>query len=400
MSVDRPGSRAWGTRGPGALLELVRSAPAWTRAELARETGHSRTTIAERLDSLQAAGYVVSNPAATLTGGRPAETVSFNSGGGYILAADIGGSHTRLGVTRVDGSLLTTSEFDIDTADGPDAVLGFVVAELAALLAASGLPALPVVAIGVGVPGPVETATGRLSRPRSMPGWENVLVPSYFAREFPGIPVFVDKDANIMALGELQSGGEHYRNMIVLKAGMGIGCGVVVDGRVLHGSDGAAGDIAHIALGDGGACACGQTGCVEARASGRAIAARLGAAGREVRTSRDIVDLVRDQDTLAIDLVRQAGRDIAEVLVLTIAVVNPSVIIVGGNLAESPEPLLAGIREVVYSSSHPFSTRSLEIIPSSIGVAAGLSGAAHLALASILDPLAVDAAISRGERWG
>ena len=400
MSNDRASARAWGSRGPGSLLELVRSAPAWTRAELSRETGLSRTTIAERLDSLQAAGYVVANRNTTLTGGRPAETLSFNSGGGYILAADIGGSHTRLGITHLDGSLLTTSEFDIDTADGPDAVLGFVVARLAELLAGSGLPVLPVVAIGVGVPGPVETTTGRLSRPRSMPGWENVLVPSYFAREFAGIPVFVDKDANIMALGELQNGGDRYRNMIVLKAGMGIGCGIVVDGRVIHGTDGAAGDIAHIALGDSSPCACGQTGCVEARASGRAIAARLGAEGREVRTSRDIVDLVRDQDALAIDLVRQAGRDIGEILVLTIAIVNPSVIIVGGNLAESPEPLLAGMREVIYSSSHPFSTRSLEIIPSMIGVAAGLSGAAHLALASILDPRAVDAAVSRGERWG
>jgi predicted NBD/HSP70 family sugar kinase len=219
-------------------------------------------------------------------------------------------------------------------------------------------------------------------------------VPEHFGAAFPGVPVVVDKDANIMALGEFRaSWSDNHSATVTIKVGMGIGCGVIVDGKIMHGSQGAAGDIAHIPGGGDLLCLCGQYGCVEARAGGRAIGRRLNAAGRSVKTSGDIVELVREGDALAVRLVRQAGRDIGEVLIPAIALANPSLVVVGGNLANSPEPLLAGIRETVYAGSHPLSTESLQIVPSKTGNRAGLTGAAMLTLDAIFAEDAVDAAL-------
>jgi predicted NBD/HSP70 family sugar kinase len=376
------------------VLGLIRSQPVWTRAQLVAQTGLARSTLSERVDELAAARLVVVGKEAMSTGGRPAESIRFNVSGGNLLVADIGGSHTRIGLSDLGGRLIATADHDLDITAGPDAVLGTVGEEFARLLAEAGIEASRVRGIGVGVPGPVDIATGRIVRPRTMPGWDAAVVPRYFADAFPGVRVVVDKDANIMALGEYRkSWADAHSTTVTVKVGMGIGCGIIVNSSIMHGAQGAAGDIAHLSRGGDVLCLCGQYGCVEAIAGGRAIGARLNAAGREVKTSRDIVDLVREGDALAVRLVREAGREIGDVLIPTIALINPSLIVVGGNLADSPEPLLAGIREVVYARSHPLSTESLQIVPSKTGAEAGLTGAAMLTLDAIFAEEVVDAAL-------
>ncbi|MDJ0318315.1 ROK family protein [Arthrobacter antibioticus] len=396
MGKEGNASQSWGSTGPGMLLRLIRTADRWTKTELVRESGLARTTLIERLEHLQSAGYVTSNKQPTQTGGRPAETYSFNDQAGYLLVADIGGSHVRVGVTDLAGILLATSERDLNPEDGPDAVLGGVIDDLDGLCRTGKLDPSRIRAIGVGVPGAVHE--GVLSRPE-ISGWESTSVAGCFAQAFPQVPVLVDKDANIMARGEQRQNPEKYQNMLVLKVGMGLGCGIVVDGRILQGAAGAAGSIGHIPRGGNVQCSCGQWGCLEAVASGRSIAKALLDAGQEVHTSRDIVNLVRKRDRQALDLVRQAGRELGEMLGLVAAVMNPSIIIVGGNLAESPEPLLAGIRESIYSHFLPSLTSGLEIRPSVVGSAAGLTGAAELALEALLDPARIDESITLGQSW-
>lgn len=396
MSDDGRIAKAWGSTGPGSLLHLIRTNQRWTRTEIGRVSGLARTTLIERLSMLQSAGFITANKTPALTGGRPAETYSYNSAGGYLLVADIGGSHTRMGITDMGGTLIATAEADRDTEEGPDAVLGYVVNALARLTDDNSISSDLIRGIGLGVPGPV--LEGKLSRPR-IPGWDGQSVSGYFKEKWPNVPVYVDKDANIMAMGELRQNPERHQNMIVLKVGMGIGCGLIVDGKVLHGSVGAAGDIAHMAGGGDVQCACGQFGCLDAVASGRAIARSLNANGRAVRTSRGIVDLVKSRDSEAADLVRDAGRQIGDVLGLLSYIVNPDLIIVGGNLAESPEPLLAGIRETIYTHFPPALTSDLEIIPSTVGTAAGLAGAAQLALDALLHPDNIDQSILEGKTW-
>lgn len=396
MGKESKTGQSWGSTGPGMLLRLIRTADRWTKTELVRESGLARTTLIERLENLQRAGYVSSNKQPSKTGGRPAETYSFNDQAGYLLVADIGGSHVRVGVTDLAGSLLATSENDLDTQESPVNVLGDVIADLRELCRKGEIDPSRIRAIGVGVPSPVQQ--GPLSHPE-VPGWESTTVSDCFAQAFPQIPVLVDKDANIMARGEQRQNPEKYQNMIVLKVGMGIGCGIVIDGRILQGAAGAAGSIGHIPRGGAVQCSCGQWGCLEAVASGRAIAKALVDGGQEVHTSRDIVNLVRKRDAQAIELVRQAGRELGEMLGLLAAVMNPSIIILGGNLAESPEPLLAGIRESVYSHFLPSLTSGLEIRPSVIGSGAGLTGAAELALEALFDPARIDESIALTRSW-
>jgi predicted NBD/HSP70 family sugar kinase len=178
-----------------------------------------------------------------------------------------------------------------------------------------------------------------------------------------------------------------------VKIGTGIGCGLVAGGHVHRGADGAAGDIGHIHVPDKDdvVCRCGNLGCLEAVAGGSALAARLAGLGLPTRTSRDVVAQVLASQPDAVRLVREAGHAIGGVLAACVNMLNPSVIVIGGDVAGAGEQLLAGIREVVYRRSLPLATGRLRIVPSELGDEAGITGAAVMVLETILSPAAVDA---------
>lgn len=379
--------------GAGALLGLLRDGPGLTRAQIVQRSGLARATVTHRLDALVSAGYVV--PAATSTGsrGRPAEVLRLNAQRGFLLAADVGSSHTRLGLADLAGTVVDHLDLDLDVDDGPAAVLGAVDAGFGRLLSGHDVDRRAVLGIGIGMPGPVEYSTGRLVSPPTMKGWDGVAVRDHLARELDA-PMQVDKDANIIALGVYRVLDPRVEDVLVVKVGMGIGAGIISRGTILRGAHGAAGDLGHIPREGGPLCRCGQHGCAESTAGGWAIAARLREAGHaDVRRSADIVALATRREPLALDLLRAAGRRIGEVVAEAIGVLNPAVVVVAGNLAEPPEPLMAGVRERVYQRSHPLATRELQIISSPLGAEAGLRGAAYLASDVALDPARVDVAL-------
>lgn len=378
--------------GPGDLLTVLRGTGACTRGDLVERTGLARATVSQRLDALVSHGYVV-RVDGTSTGGRPPEIFRFHSTGGVVLAADIGGSHTRVGVTDLAGELLAENETDLDITRGPEEVLGWVRDEFARLLDSSGRDKSQVRGIGMGLPGPVEFDTGTLVSPPIMTGWDGFVVPEFFADEYSG-PVVVDKDANVIALGEHRNAWADHPHMLMLKVGMGIGCGIVANGELVRGAQGSAGDIGHIPRGEDRQCRCGYRGCTEATAGGWAIAKDLSDAGHEVTTSEQIVALTRSGNAEAVALVRQAGRVLGEVVADLVGVLNPSVVVVGGNLSACREPLLAGIREVVYSRSQPLATRDLQITYSKLLHQAGLVGASLLVRDAIFAPDTVNEAVA------
>ncbi|MQA96584.1 MAG: ROK family protein [Streptosporangiales bacterium] len=379
--------------GAGQLLELIRTGQAGTRAELVRLSGFARSTVAQRIEALLRAGLIVSTGGADSTGGRPAETFAFNRTAGVLLGADIGGSHTRIAVTDLGGEVLAEDEADLDVADGPKRVLGWVRRRFTRLLRHVGREPADVHGLGVGVPGPVESGTGRLVSPPIMPDWDGVVVPGWFAGDYAA-PVVVDRDVNIMALGELRAGGHDATDMVVVKVGIGLGCGLITGGRIYRGAQGAAGDLGHLHRGGDEPCRCGQTGCLEATAAGWAIRRRLNQHGYEVNTSADIVRLARSGDHRTVRLIRQAGRLIGESLADVVGLFNPAIIVVGGNLAGAREPLLAGIREVVYRRSQLLASRDLRIVPSTLGHRAGTIGAAMLVHDHLYDPHRVSTALA------
>jgi predicted NBD/HSP70 family sugar kinase len=381
--------------GAGAMLRLIRDGRATTRAELVALTGLARSTVAQRMDALLAQRLVIPAGASASTGGRPPKTFAFNRNAGVVLAADLGATHSRVAVTDLAGDVMVETRTDIPIADGPDTVLGWLEETFDALLAESAHSRGDVRGIGVGIPGPVEFATGTPVAPPIMPGWDGYGVATRL-RERYGATVLVDNDVNIMALGEYWARWRDTAHLLFVKVGTGIGCGVITDGRIHRGAQGAAGDIGHIHVPDHDdvICRCGNIGCLEAIAGGGAMAARLSALGVEAGNSRDVVRHVRDGRPEAMRLVRQAGRELGGVLASAVNFFNPGVIVIGGDIAHADEHLLAGVREVVYRRSTALATRSIRIARSTLDDRAGVIGAAVMVIEAVLAPDAVDQAIA------
>ena len=375
----------------GDLFELLKDGRPWTRAELAETTGLARSTVAARIDVLMRLGLVAPFGGARSTGGRPPALFALNPTAKVVVGVDVGATHVRAVLADLSGSILGEEATDLPVADGPEVVLGWVAAAVERLAASA--PHADLAAVGIGLPGPVEHSTGRPISPPIMPGWDRYDVVEHVRRS-TGVPVLVDNDVNIMALGERRTHLADVDDVVLIKVATGIGAGIVSGGRLQRGAQGTAGDLGHVRVARAGdvVCRCGNTGCLEALAAAPALAEALRARGVQARTGQDVVDLVRGGDAAAIAVVRDAGRDIGEVVATMVNLVNPSVVVIGGLLAGAGEHLLAGIREVVYLRSLPLATAQLRIEASRAGTEAGVLGAVALAVDHVLSPTAVEAA--------
>lgn len=390
--VDISRESTLGTSGASELFQLLRDGRPRTRAELAVMTGLARSTVASRVDTLMALGLVTPVGDALSTGGRPPSRFALNPAARVVLAADLGASHASLAITDLAGAILSEHHEAIAITKGPEEVLGWMVEIGGKLIDELGRPRTDLVAVGVGVPGPVQHSTGRPVNPPIMPGWDRFDIPGWVQQHF-AVPVLVDNDVNIMALGERAMAWPDTEHLIFVKVATGIGSGVISGGRLQRGAQGIAGDIGHVqvARGAGIPCHCGNKGCLEALASGPAIVRALRAEGLEVETGRDVVEAVKAGNIDAIQAVRQAGRDIGEVLTGAVSLINPSVIAIGGSMARAGEHLLAGVREVVYTRSMPLATEHLAIVQSSAAENAAVIGASMLAIHHALSPEGLDA---------
>lgn len=368
------------------VLAVVRGAAGVTRTELFAKLGWSRVTVRRRLEELLAAGILESAGSRRSTGGRPAQSLGLSPGFGVLLAADIGGSETRVAVCDFAGTIETARSVALDVAEGPGTVLARVRELFASLLTTTGHDFSEVLGVGVGVPGPVDFAAGRLVRPPIMPGWDGVRPAAELFPERPDLPVLVDHDANLLALGEHARGRPDARDFILVKLGQGLGLSLVIDGAVWRGGTGMAGELGHTRIPQGGACRCGRHGCLESVAGGWAIGRRLREDGHRVVTSDDVVDLALGGNQLAIDLLSEAGALIGEALVNVVSLVNPSTIVVTGNLSRVGEPLMAPIREALESGIPDYLRGSFVVDHSRLGVDAGVTGAALLALEAVCSP--------------
>jgi predicted NBD/HSP70 family sugar kinase len=380
---------------PGGVLRLIRDGRAVTRTDVMDVTGLSRSTVMQRLGVLLSAGLLVEQPeAGPSSGGRRPAALRFNERVGVVLAADLGARHGRLAVSDLGGAALAEREEPLTIADGPEVVLDWVARTFEALLAETGRGPGDVLATAVGVPGPVEA--GRPVNPPIMPGWDGYPVAEWLAQRF-GSPALLERDVNAMALGEHRSHWRDLSHMVFVKVATGIGAGIISGGELLRGNHGRAGDIGHIrAIRQSDVmCTCGNRGCVAVLATGSAVIRQLREAGVEVAAAADVVELVRAGDAVAMHQVREAGRVLGAALAGVVSVVAPSLIVVGGQMAEASEPLLAGIRESVYQRASALATRELRILTSRIGPRAGVVGVTTLALEHVLEPANVDALLAR-----
>jgi predicted NBD/HSP70 family sugar kinase len=381
---------------PGGVLRLIREGRAVTRTDVMDVTGLSRSTVMQRLGVLLSAGLLVEAPeAGPSSGGRRPAALSFNERVGVVLAADLGAGHGRLAVCDLAGESLAEREEPIRIADGPEPVLEWVAGRFDELLAEAGRDGGDVLATAIGVPGPVEVASGRPVNPPIMPGWDGYPVAQHLRERF-GAPALLERDVHAMALGEHRRHWPDLSHLVFVKAATGIGAGIIADGELLRGNHGRAGDIGHIrAIRESDVmCSCGNRGCVAVLASGGALVRQLAEEGFDVASTADVVELVRAGRAAPMNHVREAGRVLGAALAAVVSVVAPTAIVVGGELAEASEPLLAGIRESVYQRASALATRELRILTSRLGPRAGVVGATTLALEHVLEPANVDALLA------
>jgi glucokinase len=350
--------------------------------------------VTQRLAVLVGAGLVRETTEAATTGGRPSAAFEFNGRDNLVLAVDLGANHATYAVTDLDGQVLAHATDPVRIADGPQVVMDLVQRRLAELLTGLGLADRPVTAVGIGLPGPVDTGSGRPTSPPIMPGWDGYDVRRVLGERF-GALVFVDNDANVLALGERAVAYPDVDHLIYVKVATGIGSGIISGGRLLHGADGAAGDLGHAystAAGDR-MCRCGNQGCLESVAGGLAIAATLRAQGVPAESPQDIVDLVRQGNLPTVQALRAAGRALGTVLATCTALLNPRVLVLGGEIVDVGEPLLAGVRESVYSRALPLASRDLRVTVARSGALGGVIGASRLAIDGVLSPAYLDPAL-------
>ncbi|MET8167517.1 ROK family protein [Streptomyces sp. NPDC005329] len=393
-----------GQASSGDLLELVRRGRATTRGALQQATGLSRATVGQRLDRLFRAGWLregAGGPVDSPLGGRPSITLEFDDAHAVVLAADLDTRHARAAVLTLTGEILAEHGGTLVIEDGPDAVLGELGGWFAELLEKAGHRPDEVCGIGLAVPGPVDSETGRVVQPPIMPGWDGYDIRGRLSRAFTertaagtggdaeggpavAVPVLVDNDANLMAYGEQRTGYADCSAFVLVKVSTGIGAGVVVGGSIFRGIDGGAGDIGHIRVGAEALCRCGSYGCLAAVASGGAVARRLAESGVRASSGSDVRDLLAAGHPEAAALAREAGRRVGDVLATVVTLLNPGVLMIAGDLAGTA--FLTGVRELLYQRALPRSTAHLDVVTSRLGERAGLVGAGALVVEHLYAP--------------
>jgi glucokinase-like ROK family protein len=383
-------------------LELIRFTPGGiSRSELARQLGLTRAAVTTIVGDLIEAGLVYETEDGPATGGRRPILLELNPRRGYLVGVDLGATHYGMLITDFGGRVVNEAEARLDIRMSPDLYLAKIDAALGDLLTGAQLGFDDVLAIGLGVPGPIATEAGMVIAPPIMPGWDKYPIRAK-AAELWGRPVSLNNDAELGALGEWAHGaGRGERQLAYIKVGTGIGAGLLLDGKIFQGATGCAGEIGHVTVKDDGPlCTCGNYGCLEAMAGGAAIANRAREAvlaGKRTQlasirstdeiTARDVAHAARLGDLVAQQIMAEAGGYLGIAIASLVNMFNPSMIVIGGGVAQIGDLLLDPIRQVVRDRSLRSAAQAVRITAAVLGRRSTSMGAVVQALNVALDQL-------------
>lgn len=302
----------------------------------------------------------------------------------YGFGVDIGGTTVKIGLFNIDGTMLEKWEIPTNTADGGVAILDDVAASVLGKIAEKGIDKEEILGIGLGVPGPVDS-TGVVHKCVNL-GWGVFNVEEALS-EKTGLIVKAGNDANVAALGEAwQGGGKGYQNVVMVTLGTGVGGGIILNGKILPGTNGAAGEIGHIHVDDEEeeCCGCGNKGCLEQYASATGIVRmakkKLASETRQTvltekhpLTSKDIFDAAKEGDVVAEELVEQLCNVLGTTLARVSCVVDPEVFVIGGGVSKAGEILTEGVAKY-YDINAFHASRNCKITLAKLGNDAGMYG--------------------------
>jgi glucokinase-like ROK family protein len=360
----------------------------------------TRAAITTIVADLQKAGLVREIEAHYPSGRRPI-VLEINPSRGNVIGIDMGATHVTILIADFSAKVVREMDEPLDINDGPSVCLPRIESLVKQILSEAGLNIKDISAIGAGVPGPVVDGGG-VSGPPIMPGWDGYPIRDELETRF-GVPVSLSNDAELGAIGEWAYGaGRGERNLAYIKVGTGIGAGLLLDGQILHGVSGSAGEIGHITIDENGPlCSCGNRGCLEALAGGRAIANQ---AIQEVKNgrrtslseinpasairSRDVIAAARRGDLVSQQIVSEAGVHLGTALASLVNLFNPSMVVVGGGVAQIGDLLLEPIRQTVHQRSLLPASRSVRITSALLGRRSSAMGAVVQALSIVLHQIA------------
>jgi predicted NBD/HSP70 family sugar kinase len=387
--APRPGGalRALRESNLKRILDAISTDGGVSQADVARRTGLSRATVSNLVGELQRRGLVRSRE--RHGGGRRGLEAVIGHSSNAVVGVDFGHRHIRVGVADLSGRLLDDMEQPLALDLGAEESCAQAWAMATHLTARRGLSRSDVVQVGVGLPGPIDPVSGRVGWGAILHRWEGLEARSTLRQAF-GLPVAVDNDGNLGALGELRHGaGRGFTDLVYLNLATGVGAGLIIGGRIHRGAAGTAAEIGHITIDEQGQlCRCGNRGCLETVVGiGGILDTLRGSYGQELDIP-GVLRLAERGDARCRRALADAGRAVGIVVADLCNLLSPQRVIVGGVLAEAGEVILGPLRETVAQRAVPAAVRAAEIVPSVLGERAELVGAICLALDTVSADLA------------
>ena len=369
-----------------ALTSLLAAEGPMSRADLARGTGLSRTTVSSLVTALIATGQVCETTGRGRPhkggSGRPPVLVALSAPAGGVAGVDIGHRHIRVAAADRTGTILAeelaTVDVDAHGAEALDQAAGMV----RSALRTAGLAREDLQAVGMCVPAPLDRRSARISTD-ILRGWRDLPPGEELARRL-GVPVFADNDANLGALAELNHGTARGAvDLVYVKVASGLGAGIVLGGRLHRGSTGIAGEIGHVQVGeDGQVCRCGNRGCLETLVAAPRLIGLLQPAYDEELSTERIRELDEAGDAGVRRVLTDAGRTTGRALADLCNSLNPQAVVVGGSLGTSAS-LVAGIRASIDRYAQPDTAAAVQVVSGELGDRAEVVGAVSLAIARV-----------------
>ena len=363
------------------LLEALRRAGSADRAELVRAAGLSRATVSALVRDCIEQGVIVEDRDGSSAGepGRRSGRLRLDPTAGIAVGVDFGHRHVRVAVADLASTVLAERRIELDVDAGAVAALDAGAALVAKLLADGRIDHERVLGVGMGLPAPIERGSETVGSSSILRAWTGLRPGAELARRV-GLPVLLENDANLGALGEFVYGaGRRSADMVYVKISSGVGAGLVLDGSLRTGAEGIAGELGHVVVvPDGALCRCGNRGCLETVASAVAVMRVLQPLHGPGLTTGRLLELAADGDEPVVAAVTQAGRFVGRALGALCTALDPAAIVIGGDLGAACEPLVDTIRAELGRTAL---TGGPEVQPAILADRAEVLGAVALALA-------------------